>query len=250
MTRGIWTKWIIAAGFILLIVGTACILYYQQTTAADKHAAAQADKLLEKWSADKAKPPTPAKTESTQAPAGSNKSTAEKSKTDATTMMDASIGETKKTVTAVTQQTDKTEDVLVSPYGFGPYPNVPEDYPSTVSWKRDQTYLPEELRPQSELLSRVLVQLWTSGKKDFRGGSTNNGKVYPHYHDTVYVRFAETRDPNGETVRYPARIKSGPSVKYTEADLLDPPPYLRVLDLDSSGIDPYQYLNLPKKRSK
>lgn len=248
MTRGIWTKWIIGVVFLLLIVAVGCFLYYQHTTASYKAEAAKADKLLKQWEADKAKPLS--ETASTQAAAGSNKSTAEKSKTDATTMVDASIGETKKTVTAVTQQTDKTEDVLVSPYGFGPYPNVPEDYPSTVAWERDQTYLPEELRPRSELLSRVLVQLWTSGKKDFRGGSTHNGKVYPHYHDTVYVRFAETRVPNGEIVRYPARIKSGPSVKYTEADLLDPPPYLRVLDLDSSGIDPYQYLNLPKKRSK
>ena len=246
MTRGIWIKWIFGAAFLLLIVAVGCILYYQHTTAPYKAEAVKDDKLLKQWEADKAKATITAEKESTITPVESTAPTAEKSKTDATTMTDVSIGETKKTVTALTQQTDKTEDVLVSPHGFGPYPNVPEDYPSTVSWERDQTHLPEELSHQSELLSRVLVKLWTSGEKNFRGGSTYNGKVYAHYHDTVYVRFTETRNASGETVRYPARIKSGPNVRYTEADLLDPPSHLRVLDLDTSGIDPYQYLNISR----
>ena len=61
MTRGIYTKWIIGAAFVLLIVATGCILYYQHTTAQYKHEAEQADKLLQQWKADKAKTTTIAK---------------------------------------------------------------------------------------------------------------------------------------------------------------------------------------------
>ena len=135
-------------------------------------------------------------------------------------------------------------EVLVSPYGFGPYPEVPEDMPSRelyTSWEEDD--------PESELLSRVLIKLWTEGERNFRGGSTLNGKVYPHYYDTVYVTYSEYRDAHGKIVRYPSGIRSGPFVRFTRADLLspNPPPDLRILDLESSGINPYQYLNLPKK---
>ena len=82
MTRGIWTKWIIGAAIGLIIVAVGCILYYQYTTAADKQAAEQADKLLQEWEADKAKQTITADKESTQAPAESETPTAEKPITD------------------------------------------------------------------------------------------------------------------------------------------------------------------------
>ena len=76
MTRGIWTKWIIGAACLLLIVAAGCFWYYQHTTAADKQAAEQTEKLLQEWEADKAKPP--AETETTHTPAESTQNTAEK----------------------------------------------------------------------------------------------------------------------------------------------------------------------------
>ena len=33
MTRGIYTKWIVGAAFVLLIIAAGCIWYYQHTTA-------------------------------------------------------------------------------------------------------------------------------------------------------------------------------------------------------------------------
>lgn len=57
MTRSIYTKWIIGAVCILLVIAAGCILYYQQTTAHDRKEAAKDDKLLQQWKADKAKSP-------------------------------------------------------------------------------------------------------------------------------------------------------------------------------------------------
>ena len=166
--------------------------------------------------------------------ANTNNTSTEKSITDTTPM----TKNTEPTQTSV--QNAETADVPVSPYGFGPYPEIPEDYPTRhlVKWPRRNA--------QAELLSRVLIKLWTEGEKNFYGGSTGNGKIYPHYNDAVYVRFAEYQRPHtGEIVRYPSLVKSGPHVNFTNADILNPPPHLRILDYDSSGIEPYQYLNLP-----
>ncbi len=245
----ITNKWFIGAIALLIIFAGACYLWYQHTTAPYRQEAAEAAKLLRQRETTQKAENNEAE-QAADAPMEGSTPTAEIPITETTTAEVRDTEAIQAQQPADAAETTEAADVPVSPFGFGSYPEVPADYPSTVSWERDQRYLPEALRPQSELLSRVLVQLWTEGNKNFRGGSTYNGKIYPHYHNTVYVRFAEYQDSEGKTVRYPARGKSGPFVKYTEADLLDPPPHLRILDLDSSGIDPYQYLDLPLKRRK
>ena len=141
------------------------------------------------------------------------------------------------------------QDVRISPYGFGPYPEVPPDFPSLLSWNDPERHvnLPDHALKNIELLERVLIKLWTDGDKGFRGGSTHKGKVYPHYDNTVYVRYAETEMPDGTIKRYPTYLKSGPHVNYNAHDFLlgNPPDHLCILELDSTGIDPYQFLDLP-----
>ena len=138
---------------------------------------------------------------------------------------------------------EETVKVPVSPFGFGPYPEVPADYPSRPTWERDgyDTFSKDTQR-ELELLDRVLIELWKQGERGFRGGSTHDGKVYPHYKDTAYVRYATTQ--SGQ--RYIARYKGDPSIRLSREQLRtgNLPSHLRVLDLDSGGIDPYQFLNL------
>ena len=135
----------------------------------------------------------------------------------------------------------ETTEVRVSPHGFGPYPEVPEDYPSDVEWEEN----PDNPDRTYELMDRVFVKLWTSGEKNFLGGSTHDGKIYPHYYDTVYIGIKETRRADGGVLRVKRR-KSGPFVRYSLQELEEnPPPHIRILDLETSGIDPYQYLDLP-----
>ena len=235
MTRGIYTKWIIGGAFILLIVATGCILYYQHSTAADKQAAEQADKLLQQWKADKAQQTTTADKEETITPAESTTPTAEKPINKIGEETETGTDKATEPINIATSEQDNTEEVDVSPFGFGPYPKVPDDYPGgEVDWVLRST-------PSGELLTRVLIKLWTEGERNFRGGSNHRGKVYPHYYDTVYLDIQETE--YGRVVRR----KSGPFVDFdTSTDIDNPPPHIRILDLDTSGIDPYQYLNLPR----
>ncbi len=229
MNRGIYTKWIIGLAFLLLIVAVGCILYYQHTTAPYKA------------EVEKATPPTPAETESTNTPAERTTPTAEKSipKTSHTMVKMTVTGTPTQPQTQASVQTAKTEEVPVSPFGFGPYPEIPDDYPTkhNVSWSTANR--------QMELLNRVLISLWTEGQKNFHGGGTYKGKVYPHYFDTVYIGVKETVSKAGSVSRTTYRL-SGPFVKYSLQELKEnPPPHIRILDLETSGIDPYQYLDLP-----
>ena len=235
MTRGIYTKWIIGAVFMLLIVATGCILYYQHTTAADKHAAAQAEKRLETWQADKAKPPTPAKTESTKPPVESTTPTAE--------------AETEQTSTP----TD-TDEVLLSKFGFGPYPEVPADFP----WQ--EVFGPSYNRSNAdyELMDRVSVELWKQGEHvEGISSEDDTGLFYPTIRGTIYVEWGSRWEVLGKGFGRKVRGLTGhPDDLKSLQDLIqsregspllesDIPSHLKVLDM-SEGIDPYKFLDLPK----
>ena len=250
MTRGIYTKWIIGAVFILLIVATGCILYYQQTTAADRHAAAQAEKRLQKLQADKAKPPTPAETESTQAPAETPN--AEKPTNQIGEGTETNTDNSTEPVTIATPAKDNTEDVKMSPYGFGPYPEIPADFPFPVEWEFQGS------NANHELIARVAIKLWTQGIETM-GATMEDGWVYPNYIDTVYIRWAETTDDDDNPIQYinelggypPAcqRIESNNIARHGERRAMtaeDIPSDITVKLYDQDGIDPYTFLDLPK----
>lgn len=243
MLRDIFTnKWILGMiAFLIIIVG-GCLLWYKRATSPyEREAAKTAEyaRQMEKNRQSKKESSTDTETATLQTLADSETQSADKQRTDVNPVTDKTVLTHAQNDTESPAETAETAEVKVSPYGFGPYTEVPEDMPNRhlyTTWE-------DETR-KSELLSRVLIKLWSSGEKNFNGGSTHNGKVYPHYHDVVYVTFHEY-ERLGKTVRFAAHIKSGPYVRYTEEDLLNPPPHLRVLDLESSGIDPFQFLDLP-----
>ena len=143
----------------------------------------------------------------------------------------------------VSEEEAPAEDVPVSPFGFGPYPEVPEDYPARPTWERARyDTFSQDTRRELELLDRVLIKLWKQGERGYRGGSTDNGKVYPHYKNTAYVRYRTTESGR----RYIASYKGDPAIRISPEQLRsgELPSYIRVLDIDSEGIDPYQFLDL------
>ena len=150
------------------------------------------------------------------------------------------------------------EEGAVSPYGFGPYPEVPTDYPGgTPIWERDLDALgfSEAQKRDSELLSRVLIKLWVEqGIGSYLGGSFSHdtGIVYPFFENTIYVKRTVLKDPDGTEKGVSARIISPGTMfitgEETERFRLtgETPPGVRVLQIDTDGIDPYEFLNLQR----
>ena len=73
-----------------------------------------------------------------------------------------------------------------------------------------------------------------------------DGLVYPLYSNTVYVRWDEWVDDNGDPVRYIANLLGPGSLshydEYFDNDII--PPGITVIRYDEGGIDPYVFLNL------
>lgn len=243
MIRSSYTRWILGGIALLIIIAGGCYLWYQHSLTDERKAASDAQQLLRQSEIEKSEKSKVAE-QAADAPAESNTPTAEKpkSQTMGIVVKDTKTETQQQSETPANTAADVSEDVPVSPFGFGPYPKL-GDYPYKVIWSNKDS-------PRAELLTRVLIKLWNEGEQNFRGGSTHNGKVYPHYHDTVYVTFSPIRNKDGKIIGQSSDILSGTQVQFTRADLLNPPPGLRVLDLESSGIDPYQYLNLPLRKGE
>lgn len=132
-----------------------------------------------------------------------------------------------------------TETVRVSPFGFGPYPEVPEGCPVPRNiWHASDA--------QMELLFRVAIQKWNEGER-FNGCSTGEGKVYLHYPNTVYIQYgAPEVNDSGILIRPITHVISaniGMSPEQMRAGEI--PAGIHVLEYGKDGIDPYEYLDLP-----
>ena len=139
----------------------------------------------------------------------------------------------------------------VSPFGFGPYPEVPSDFPHEPIWEEDMeaniSQFGSESMKEAELMDRVLIKLWNQGHRATSASKHSNGLVYPSFPNTVFVRWDYIEEEDGTITRYARRISSGAEV--SDSDLNDLgegiiPPGIKVLDYDSDGIDPYTFLNL------
>ncbi len=135
----------------------------------------------------------------------------------------------------------------VSPYGFGPYPEVPPDFPEQDVWDEIST---SSMGPEHELIARVQIKLWTQGI--WAGGAvfkSGYGLIYPILPDVVYISWDEYVDENGTVHRYVSRQLTHPETadRY-EADIDKGifAPTLTVYEFPDGGIDPYEFLGLPR----
>lgn len=132
-------------------------------------------------------------------------------------------------------------DAPVSPFGFGPYPEVPDDYPRIPSWlHKDPVFHGNR---DFELMHRIWIKLWNQGDKKVTGGMLENDNVfYPLYPNTVIVKYKE--DSSIERHR---RIMTYGQVSDEARALLDEgviPPGVCVAEHSHVVIDPYVYLQL------
>ena len=135
----------------------------------------------------------------------------------------------------------KIADIPVSPYGFGPYPELPAGWPANQIWPC--------ISANHELMMRIEIKLAHQGI-DVMGSIMENGLVYPMISDTVYVEWAKTArrqyirnmagDPDAcDRIR---AIEDERGVRFTEADI---PSDIKVLSFSEGGIAPYEFLDLP-----
>lgn len=143
-------------------------------------------------------------------------------------------------------ETAEVEDVPVSAYGFGPYPELPTGFPENY-W--------DGISKNQELLIRVELKLVEQGINATGGSMQENGLVYPTIPGTIYIEW----DHNG-TERYISRMMGDPHTVRRIRDFhnLDTYPHALVKEGDipadvtvfiypHGGIDPYEFLNLEKE---
>ena len=234
MTYNTFTnKWTIGAITLLIIIAAGCILYYQRTTAVYKSEVRESDKLIKQWYGNKQlKPLPPAETEITQAPAEIEIATTEEPIT--ATIQD---NETSTIIADLTVDIPiKEESRRISKYGFGEYPVVPVDFPlAHPRWDIfDKT---------DELTYRVLIKAWNNGERFVSARTEANGKIFLNYPNTVYVQHIKTKNSDG-TISEVRNVSGPPGIPVPPLGK-DFPPYIRVLDPDTHGIDPYEYLDIP-----
>ena len=138
------------------------------------------------------------------------------------------------------------------------FPKVPEGFPFQPVWTQspENSTLSSEQLQRFELLDTALIALWNRGDHSFYGGTLDDDsdKVYPHYLNTVYVRWHERTDENGETVKYMSSVSGGPDIADYYKSLSEDerfelhmtgqfPSYIKVLDHSTAGHDLYDLLS-------
>ncbi len=138
----------------------------------------------------------------------------------------------------------ESTEVPVSPFGFGPYPEVPE------GWPADTFPAPSA---DHELMTRVRIKLLSQGI-DVTGSTMENGLIYPTIKGIAYVKWKEYEPPTG-TVRYISEIlatgadgKRLHAIRREKGKSLtseDIPADIKLVPFEEGGIDAYVFLNLP-----
>ena len=130
------------------------------------------------------------------------------------------------------------------------YPEVPEDYPHKVLWQRpeeERSQIPPEQLGELELLSMVMVKLWSEGDRDLAGGVIENGIFFPMYPDVAYVEWDQNEAPDGTVYRYVSSVLTGggndSEVIMEQLNKGETPAGVRIVDYQSAGIDPYEFLS-------
>ena len=249
MIRDIITnKWFIGAIAFLIIFAGACYLWYRYDTAPYRQEAVESAKLLRQREAtQKAETENAEKQAADVTPAESTTPTAEKPITEMTDEVletGAKTDTAAENVSASKQGTENAEEVRVSPHGFGPFPDIPPDYPTQDIWDYSKDYSAE-----AELLIRVQIKLWTQGIQTL-GGNMSNGLAYPTLPGVVYIEWDHKALPDGTVEKRVSRVRGDPYMGKILSDIMRRKGKLvesdipKDIEVRERGIDPYVFLNL------
>ena len=253
MFRYILTNKLFIGGIVFLIVfSVACVFWYRYDTAPYRQEAAKTAKIARQWDNTQKVNTNNMTEDETNTPAKSNTQSAEKLITETQTEIvekNFVLSDTEDNVLASTPA--ENPEVLVSPYGFGPYPPLPPGWRGTP----EKTW--DNLSANHELIARVQIKLISQGV-DVRGGVMKYGKVYPIVKGIRYVRWETEYTPMGEyryiigSTGHPddgdrlraikeAKFNRGEDDDLTEADI---PLDIKLVLYEKGGVDPYEFLGL------
>jgi hypothetical protein len=158
------------------------------------------------------------------------------------------IGNEVNTADSVVDSTNTVDDIIAVDElsEQSDFPEIPEGFPEdlakAVVWKFFPNYQKGDI--EHEMIYRVLIKLWNQGNHDFVNGSyeTEYQRVYPLYHDVVYVEWAEQETPDGLVI-YPASTLGTGRWKQTAENIFDPlPTDITFIEFEDAGIDPQTFL--------
>ena len=136
----------------------------------------------------------------------------------------------------------------VSLFGFGVYPEIPPDYREPDVWERieERALTDPSAAKRQELMARVCIKLWRQGH--YAEGvvyKSRTGLIYPLYPNTAYIKWDVWEEEDGTLSRFPARVLGGHGIDGYEEDFAEGiiPPHITVVDYETAGIDPYQFLD-------
>lgn len=256
MTRDITPiKWLIGAIALLIIIAGACYLWYRYDTAPYEREAAEATELARQWELTQKADSENKLDQAADAPVEGSTLTTEKPINWSTAEVENNTENGDITEAQTPAEIPTATEERVSPFGFGPYPEVPPDFPHQDIF--DPRPYHSKTDPDYELMRRVWVELWKRGEKvEGMGTLGSTGLFYPTIRGTIYVewgpRWKIFGHEVGRRIRYvkghPDDMKRLRANRGSDVSPLlesDIPSDLKVLDI-SEGIDAYQFLNFPK----
>ena len=134
---------------------------------------------------------------------------------------------------------ESVEVVRMSPHGFGPYPKIPDSAPIPEFEESDDV--------DTELMLRVAVKAWNEGER-FDSGfyDSSRGRVYLQYSDVTYVEYSDEIDEKTGKNKI-IGVSATSDNKGIGKMIFDGniPPGIKLIDIEETGINPYEYLDLP-----
>ena len=174
MTQSIYTKWIIGTVSLLLIVACVCFLWDRHTKVIYEKDATETVEVGTQKENQKVNTDNEGdQAEKAFSPGETGRKLAEGKNIVVfyPTEPPPKKSEIQQTSVAENIKQEKTTqaDTKVSTYGFGPYPNIPVDFPFPVEWEFPGS------NAEHELMARVAIKLWTQG---YRNHGSRDGRWF------------------------------------------------------------------------
>ena len=246
-------KWVLSGIGFLILFSLSCFLWYKYETAPYKQEAIETAELLSQRE-------TPSNIGNKMEQA-TNSSTLDNTTQNAEKPVTQTRTEIVDKIPGVElSQEEQTEpstdnvvesDVRVSPFGFGPYPKIPEGFPEPDIFDSLETMGNSDMRKALELQKRLIVEFYKQGisLENVGVSGKSDGRVYLSYPDVVYVTWDYWTDEDGITHKYAGVARGHPvaiSVSKPFLDKGEMPSDITVYELPDGYVDAYEVLGLAR----